>query len=173
MIYRLFENERSSQQLTLPFPNFLQLYNDFITTISSEKLLRRSSSLKPRASRLGSNYEKPPLSRTANSIDEELGKENAVRKGGARMRNSSKLQPIEKKSQYYLKKAGKKMQFDFKNYSRTAEQTLRNDTEHLVSIKDVQIESSHSSEKSTLLYAHFSDSELEDIFLGSGNILRF
>jgi hypothetical protein len=35
MLYRLFESEKSSQLLTLPFPNFLQLYNDFITTISS------------------------------------------------------------------------------------------------------------------------------------------
>lgn len=54
-----------------------------------------------------------------------------------------------------MKKVRKsKGQFDFKNFSRTAEHTQR--TEHLVSIKDVQIESSNSNQSNNL-YSCFTD----------------
>ena len=69
-----------------------------------------------------------------------------------------------------MKKVRKsKGQFDFKNFSRTAEHTQR--TEHLVSIKDVQIESSNSNQSNNL-YSCFTDEDFNDIFMGQASNMK-
>lgn len=79
-----------------------------------------------------------------------------------RGKNKSKLEPLEKKSQYYLKKTRSRNAYEFKSYSKTAEHTLRADIQSTASVKEVP--------QTPLI---FSPEEIEQLFLGKENISNF